>query len=186
MNRTMKIGLLITLVVVGSVGAYRLALTQDQKTQPGAVSAPPPVFPQGQATLATNEVLARTYFSAGNQGSIFFPAGVYTAVNSPLTINCPGSTSCTIQADMWVETGNTNTNGTPNNFAICTEVDGTFLQGNCFYSANTPNDLSFVTGTRSDQSSGWSHGNHTIQTFIFTNNGTPVQQYNITYHVYKP
>lgn len=88
---------------------------------------------------------------------------------------------------MWVETGGSNSFGSPNNFAICAEVDGTDLQGgNCFYSANTPNDFSFVTGTRSDSGSGFLHGNHTVQTFLFTNNGALVQQFNITYHVYKP
>jgi hypothetical protein len=189
MNRLVKM-LLLAVVVLALFGAsYRYVTAQDEHTQRGSaplstLSVPVPTLPPA---LAPNHVLQRTYFTAGDLNSMPFPAGTQTAVDAPQTITCPGTSgTCTISADIWVETGNTTTNGSPNNFAVCAEVDGGDLSGGCFYAANTPDDGSFVTGTRSDSNGGYTHGNHTVQTFLFTNNGAPVQKFNVTYRVYKP
>jgi hypothetical protein len=103
------------------------------------------------------------------------------------TIQCPGTSgTCTIIALITCETGLTTTNGSPNNFALGAQVDGVFLDGGAHYVGNTPNDNSFVTGAQSTSGSGFLHGNHSVQSFIYSNNGAPVQQYNVVYHVYKP
>jgi hypothetical protein len=185
MNRLLKVALLMALVI-GLFGAYRYVSAQEEHAQRGGAPKVNVLVPAVPAIAATNHALNRTYITSGNYASTVFPAGS-TAIDSPQTIQCPGTTgTCTIEAVMSVETGLTTTLGSPNNFALGAAVDGSFLDGAQYYVANTPNDGSFVTGTRSTSGSGFLHGFHTVQTFIFSNNGAPVQQYNITYHVYKP
>jgi len=177
----------ITLLTVFSIAGCALLSAQSQSTSPGAAPANPPLQRSVNPPAGANHILQGTYFSVGNHFSAMAPPATYTPVDNPQTIQCPGSSgTCTIEADMWVETGNTSI-GTPNNFALCASVDGVFIEnGACYYSADTPNDASFVTGTRSDTRGGYAVGSHTVQTYIYTNNGTPVQQYNVSYRVYKP
>jgi hypothetical protein len=194
MKRLLKM-ILLTAVVLALFGAsYHYVTAQDEHTQQG--SAPltalqAPVTNTIPPPVATNHVLQRTYLSSGNFSSTFFPAGNLSPLDSAQTIQCPGTSgTCTITAEIWAETGRTTTTGSPNDFSLCAEVDGNFLQSTpvsgCFFAANTPDDNSFVTGTRTDSGSGFLHGNHTIQSFLFTVNGAPVQQFNILYKVYKP
>ena len=108
-------------------------------------------------------------------------------VDQSQSVECPANPgTCTIEADMWVETGNTFDLGSPNDFAICAKVDGILLNRECFEVANTPNDGSFITGSRADFGAGFAVGTHVVQTFIVSIHGAAVQQYNVVYRLYAP
>ena len=139
-----------------------------------------------EASVApNNEVLVQTYFVQGTQNGTSFTEGEYTAVDSPLTVQCLSET-CTIVADMWVQTGGAS--ATSNNYAVCLYVDGVAVGGTngCHYTEDTPSDGTFIEAGEENLLSGVGVGPHTVQTFLWTNKGTPVANYNISYHVYEP
>ena len=154
-----------------------------QKAPISQIGGDPPVAP-------INEVLVQTYFVHGNlNGTTPFPSGSYTAVDSPLTVECL-STTCTIVADMWVQTGGASTPS--NNYATCLYVDDAAVDttgdgsNGCHFTEDTPSDGTFIEAGEEDLLSGVGAGPHTVQTFLYTTNGTPVFNYNISYRVYKP
>ncbi|MGC2513505.1 MAG: hypothetical protein WA383_03215 [Terriglobales bacterium] len=139
-------------------------------------------------TVAINEVLVQTYFVHGTQNGTSFPSGPYTAVDSPLTVQCL-STTCTIVADMWVQTGGASTPS--NNYATCLYVDDVAVDtsdgsNGCHFTEDTPSDGTFIEAGEEDLLSGVGPGAHTVQTFLYSTNGTPVFNYNISYRVYEP
>ena len=179
-------------------GAYRHVSAQGESKR-GNPPASAPISHKAsishntiEASVATRENLVGTYFVTGNQNGTSFAAGEFTAVDSPLTVDCTGTsvTTCTIVADMWVQTGGASTPS--NNYAVCLYVDGvnvdTFGDGSngCHYTEDTPSDGTFIEAGEENLLSGVALGTHTVQTFLYTNNGTPVNYYNISYHVYKP
>ncbi len=178
-------------------GAYRHVSAQGESKRgnPPAsalISHKAPISPNTiKASVATNQALLRNYFVNGNQNGTSFAAGEYTAVDSPLTVQCPGSSgTCTIVADMWVQSGGASS--ASNNYAVCLYVDGVNVatsgdgSNGCHYTENTPSDGTFIEAGEENTLSGVALGDHTVQTFLYTNNGTPVSFYNISYHVYKP
>jgi hypothetical protein len=65
--------------------------------------------------------------------------------------------------------------------------DGTNGGSNgCHYTEDTPSDGTFIEAGEENLLSGVGAGPHTVQTFLYTNNGTPVFFYNISYRVYEP
>jgi hypothetical protein len=189
MNRLLKVALPVALALV-LFGAHRYVSAQETHSQRGRVPIPTPVFhvppSEGTDVLATNHVLQRTYFSSGDYLATFFPAG-FSPVDQALTVSCPGTTgTCTFEADQWVENGDNGGGAPTNGFAICFYIDGSSVPIGCFYTNDTPNDGTSVTGSQSYNVSGIPHGNHTVQTYLFTTSGTPVEGFAITYRVFKP
>lgn len=163
MNRSVKIGLLVALAMM-AVGTYRY------------VSA------QGTDTLATKHALLATIITR-TDGGVNVPASMFTAVDAPQTVNCPGTTPCTIQSDEWVTTSGT-TSG--NYVATCMFVDGV-EPGDCVTTGITPNGggIPIVAST----SKIWGvrlTGTHTVQTMIFSKFGCLLGYSSSSYHVYKP
>jgi hypothetical protein len=184
MNRNPKL-IVLSALAVALLSANQITSAQNVSAR-GAAPGKQGDHQTVPPTSGISYVLQGTYFSGGNHASQPFMGGMQLPVDQAQTVTCPGPSTCTIQVDMWVETGDS-TVSSPNGFAICAEVDGVDLSnGECFYAANTPSDTTFVTGTRSDVRGGFAPGPHVAQTFIFSNGGTPVQQYNITYRVYTP
>src|SRR5271169_270429 len=141
------------------------------------------VSAQEAQTLATKHVLLGTIITGGFPAITLPPGGTYTAVDAPQTVNCPGTTNCTIQADQSaVTTSGTTTN---NQAGTCLVIDGNINSVGCFYSGTTPSDGTPVTGTTS-QSVSVPHGNHTVQTMAFSNHGAFLEYYNTTYRIYRP
>lgn len=136
------------------------------------------------ALAATNHVLQKSYISQGTLVGAFFPAFTYTAVDSPQTVTCPGTSgTCTIQADHWVEMKGSS----PANQAwVCLAVDGTLDNFCGFLDDKIPPDGSWVQATSSHNVSGVPVGTHTVQTFANSQAGINVSYFNINYRVYKP
>lgn len=138
--------------------------------------------------FATNEVLYRTYIFHGSGPSI--PAGTWTAVDSPHTIQCPGTTgSCTITADISVQEGGGSV--ASNTGAVALEVDGSLVcnsdpSNGCHYALRIPPDGRFGEANELNSLSGVAAGAHTVQTFVYADDGASGGFYNIRYAVYRP
>jgi len=133
---------------------------------------------------ATNHVLKGTYINNGNyNGNV--PAATYTPIDTKLTVSCPGSGTCTIEADMWVD--NYNSSQIPGNSnTICLYVDGVQTSGCAYETSETPPDGSHVHASTSQPLSGLAPGNHTVQTYFYSDDGAFVEYYTVNYRVYKP
>jgi hypothetical protein len=180
----------LTTMALVLLGTYPHVFAQAESEEPNPPASASVSLSATAATLATNQVLQRNYLVHGTQSGTFFPAGTFKGVDSPRKVECPGTSGkCTIAANMWVQTGLSSTS--PNNYAVCLFVDGVNVDSSnssngCHFTEDTPSTGSFVEGSELNQLSGVSPGLHTVQTFLFSNNGTPVYNFNISYQVYKP
>lgn len=184
-KRITKLGLLAMLVALIGVGRYVSAQDDAAGKAPsaGAVSASAALA--APLVAAVNHSLQRTYISSGTDNGASFPGSfVFTAVDSPQSVSCPGTSgTCTIQADHWVEMQGSTTS---NEAAVCLAVDGVF-DSNCgFLEDKIPPDLSWLQVTSSHAMSGVHLGTHTVQTFAGSTNGMNVAYFNINYRVYRP
>lgn len=183
------VGLMAVVLAIALVGTYRHVFAQEE-SRPGNLPSTVLASPaETSSDPATNQVLQRNYLVHGTRSGTSFPAE-YTAVDPLKTVECPGTAgTCTIAAEIWVQTGLSTTES--NNYVVCLYVDGVSVYesdhtNGCHYTADTPADGTFVEGSGLNQLSGVKVGNHTVQTFLYTENGTHVYNYNIAYHVYKP
>ena len=133
---------------------------------------------------ATNHVLKGTYINNGNYNANV-PAATYTPIDTKLTITCPGSGTCTIEADMWVDNYNSS-KPSGNSTTICLYVDGVQTSGCAYETSETPPDGSHVHTSTSQPLSGLAPGSHTVQTFFYAVDGAFAEYYTVNYRVYKP
>jgi hypothetical protein len=185
MNKLMKVMLLLAFAV-GSFGAYRHIAAQERAPRKGLVPIALPKFDeqisQSPDALATKHILEGTYINSGFYGAVV-AAGATVPTDTKLTVACPGTSgTCTIEADMWVQS-----DGVANDaYAICLYVDGNPPANGCPLAGETPADGTAAIGSFSQSLSGLAHGNHTVQTYYFTDQGAGVLDYTINYRVYKP
>ncbi len=180
-------GLFLTILSGGAAAQTSLVAPDQSQVFLGApptankLSMIPPET-QGN-TLATSHVLKGTYFNSGNWGGTFFPGNADYSVDNQLTVACPGTTTCTIEADMWVEEGWASAASTG---GLCFDVDN----GAEFYcwDSHYIDELYPNVGSFSQIYSygDLKPGTHTVQTYLYSGSGTDVWQYYITYHVYAP
>ena len=137
------------------------------------------------SAMAASQVLHGTYISKA-ETVVAIPASTMTALGSPVTVNCPGTTgTCTIDADMWVQNGGASTTG--NQFEICLFVDGVIANTQCEgYAGVTPSDGTYLLGSTSQSLSGLALGTHTAQTYFWSRNGCTAFYGKFNYRVYKP
>lgn len=177
-------GVIGLMLVVGSASSAPAA-----KGSSGDLGAPGPTAAQGKASegKVSPEMQIRglklrsTALSAGNLGATV-PAG-FVALDAPLVLNCPGHTTCTFAAEQNVQVkGSTSSNG----WAICTKVDGNYMsEPSCPFLGYTGSTF-YVGGSFSQSQTGFTPGNHTVQTEVYSSNGMDVYNYAINYRVYTP
>ena len=175
MKRLVTIAVAVA-VVVALFGAYHHVRAQEnaRPSSPFRGAVPP-------AVVLASHSLITTYIDQGS-ASVTLPAG-FTAIDSPVTINCSNVAGCTIGAESWAELGGQTTAN--NRWAICTQVDGSIV-GFCPYLGTLPTDSSYVTGSLNN-AVGVSVGTHTVQALAYNSaGGAFLAQYNNTYHVYRP
>jgi hypothetical protein len=180
-KRITELGLVAMLVALIGVGRYVSA----QDDTPGKAPSARSVSASAGLVAAGNHSLQRTYISSGTDSGAFFPGGyVFTAVDSPQSAFCPGTSgTCTIQADHWVEVQGSTAS---NEIEVCLAVDGVF-DNNCgFLEDKIPPDGSWLQVTSSHAMSGVHLGTHTVQTFAANTFGMNVAYFNINYRVYRP
>src|ERR1700675_1898827 len=157
----------LTVLALALLGTYYHVFAQEESRRGNPPASAPVSGSEIIANvLATNETLSRTYLVHGTKSGTSFPASTFTAVDPALTVQCPGTTKCTITADIEVQTGNSSTS--PNNYAVCLYVDGvnvdsSDISNGCHYTADTPIS-GFVEGVGLNELSGVAAGNHTVQT----------------------
>jgi hypothetical protein len=130
---------------------------------------------------ATKHVLQGTYISNGNYNADVNPE-TYTPITPQLIVDCPGTGTCTIEADMWVQNSN-GTEQSPN--SVCFYVDG-IQSGGCPYAGGATTSGYFETLSSSWPVSGLAAGEHTVQTYVYSVHGEFVGFFNVNYRVYKP
>jgi hypothetical protein len=184
-TKAVVIALALTALSIQAPAQTLAAPGESQKIQDGPAALPKlslaPPAAQENATAA--HALKGTYFNSGNWGGTFFPGNSDYSVDNQLTVDCPGTTTCTIEADMWVEEGwapSASTGG------LCLDLDngGQFYCWDSHYIDELyPNVGSF---SQIYSFTGVEPGKHTVQTFLYSGTGTDVWEYYITYHVYTP
>ena len=175
----------LTLLAVLTAGLLSISVSAQDlaASRQGRPPINPPVFKVNRVPPAAVKHLGNgVYINTGVLGTNI-PAATFTPVDAAITLTCPGITgSCLLQADQWIQTGLGSS--TFNEFALCFYVDGVAVNG-CYYNGSTPADSSFVMGTAS-QGTSVPHGTHTVQTYVYSNNGALMNYYNFTYRIYKP
>jgi hypothetical protein len=180
-----KLGLVAMLVALIGVGRYASAQEDAPGKAPSARTVSASAAPDAPPVAAVIHSVKGVYLSSGTDSGAFFPGGyVFTAVDNPQSVFCPGTSgTCTIQADHWVEVQGSTTS---NEAEVCLAVDGVF-DNNCgFLEDKIPPDLSWLQVTSSHAMSGVHLGTHTVQTFAASTFGMNVAYFNINYRVYKP
>lgn len=172
------------MLVVGSASSAPAA--KGTAGDPGAAG---PTAAQGKAsqgkvapdTQIRGLKLKSTAISSGNLGATV-PAG-FAALDAPLVITCPGHSTCTIAAEQNVQVRGSTAN---NAWAICTKVDGNYMtQPSCPFLGYTGTSY-YLGGSFSQSQTGFTPGNHTVQTEVYSSNGMDVYNYAINYRVYIP
>jgi hypothetical protein len=186
MSKPMKATLLLAFAV-GLFGAYRYGAAQESGSRRGIVPIPLPTFDvqvsQDPEAVATKHVLEATYINQGFYGAVV-AAETLTPIDPQLTLVCPGTSgTCTIEADMWVQS---NASSSDNAISVCLYVDGKATATGCPLTGETPADGAFAVTSFSQSVSGLAHGNHTVRTYYFTDQGAAVEFYCVNYRVYKP
>ena len=106
------------------------------------------------------------------------------AIDSPLTFTCPPG-GCTVAAEVHVQLGLNTISG--NGAGLCSALDGSNMppQG-CPSVGTIPADESFAAYSYEFAQSGVTAGKHTLQSFVFTDDGARRATYVINYRLYTP
>jgi len=181
MNKCFKFAVCL-LTVVMAAGVFTTMSAQNSKTAEAgpAVSNAPQIAPTG---LIFNRKLVSTSQSWDCCSIISIGAG-FVALDNPVSFTCPKGGTCTVSAEQNVQvSGSTSAN----RYAVCTEVDGVIIaEPSCPYLGTVPSDGSLVAGSFVQNMSAVPAGNHTLQTFVYTDNGGNRAIFNITYRLYRP
>ena len=128
-----------------------------------------------------NHRLVKTYADiaapAASDGSGF------TAIDSPVNINCTNAAGCTVVVTSFAEPGGQTSSG--DQWGICTSLDGTIGAGICTYQGVLPTDGTYVSGSFTNVVP-VTKGKHTVQAELYLTSGAALAQYSNTYSVYEP
>jgi len=131
------------------------------------------------SAVLTGRTLVKSAISYDNPafgvGLVAGPQGL----DGVTTINCPGTTTCTIGAEMNVQLGYGNNSP---GVSLCLSVDGSVVS--CPTLGTIPASgwsfISFALATSVP------HGTHTVQTLVWPSDVASRGFYTISYRVYKP
>jgi hypothetical protein len=133
---------------------------------------------------AQSHALKETYIDAGYYGSGFsIPASEWTAVGPVVDIVCSGTTTCTIQAVHSIQFRDSSSAG--NEVQINFMLDGKSLTL-AQQVGEVPTDGSFVVFSATELEKAIAAGSHTVQTLVYSVDGTTVWDYSTNYQVFKP
>jgi hypothetical protein len=125
--------------------------------------------------------LVRTYADIGAPSAS--DGSGFTAIDSPVKINCGKAAGCTIVVTSFAEPGGQTSSG--DYWGICTNLDGTIGAGICTFQGVVPSDGSFVSGSFTNVLP-VARGSHTVQAEVYLTSGATLAQYSNTYSVYLP
>jgi hypothetical protein len=136
------------------------------------------------AQIARKEKLASTYIDAAYLNGSLSVGTQRTAIGPVLTINCPFTTTCTVQADQFIQVGGDLQAG--DEFTIGFYLDGSYVADEQ-QAGQPPTDGLYTAGAVSEYQTGVTPGNHTVQPYIYSVFGkAKVYNYNVNFRVYTP
>lgn len=175
-----KVLLWVTLTAMVSTVVATLALTSASAGHKLSGSPVKVKLAAAPNTVTGPKKLLQTKFSYGNVNTTV-GAG-FQAIDAPFIFTCPGTSTCAYEVQQHVQVAGS-TDG--NLWAICTKIDGVDLsQPSCPFLGDIPNGT-FGSGSFSQGASGIAHGQHTLQTFLYSSNGASIYNYRFTYSLYK-
>ncbi len=179
MNKHIKsLALLISILAVGGGAAVSL---QAQELRTGESGPTHGSKHQPPTSIIFNRKLVSTTQSYGEPGTS--EGASFVAIDSPLAFICPAG-GCTVSAEQNVQLSGSVAG---NRWAICTAVDGNYMdQPDCPYLGYVSSDGSYLAGSFVQNMSGVTAGKHTLQTFLYTDDGATLSIYNIVYRLYTP
>ncbi len=132
---------------------------------------------------AQSRTLRETYFDTGFLNGFSVPPATITTIGPVVDIVCPGTGTCTIEADHSIQSGPGNATG--NSVTIGFMLDGNALNNSQVVGV-VPTNGTFLVLSTTELEFNVSKGDHTVQTFVYSDDGMPIYNYNTTYRVYKP
>jgi hypothetical protein len=163
--------LALAFAMAGGYSVFTAKASMSSASSVRGAAAPP--------VTTGKETLNRTKILSGSSG-VALPTGSFVVIDG-VNLVCPGPGTCTYSAENWLQVNNSATS----NWAILTQIDGTFIGQGGPYLGTVGTD--FVGGSWSDTGTSVPAGNHLVQTVGFMRDqpGTAFN-YNFVYHVYKP
>ena len=163
--------LALVFAVAGGYSVFTAKASMESVSSVRGIAAPP--------VTTGKEILNRTKILSGSSG-VALPTGSFVVIDG-VNLACPSPGTCTYSAENWLQVNASATS----NWAILTQIDGTFIGQGGPYLGTVGTD--FVGGSWSDTGTGFTPGNHLVQTVGFMRDqpGTAFN-YNFVYHVYKP
>jgi len=130
---------------------------------------------------AVNHKLTHTFVDVGAPSAS--DGSGFTAIDSPVSINCGNTAGCTIVVTSFAEPGGQTSTG--NLWGICTNLDGSTGAGICTFQGAVPSDGTYVSGSFTNVLT-VAHGTHTVQAELYLSSGAILAQYSNTYSQYAP
>jgi hypothetical protein len=144
--------------------------------------APMPVTESPSIQTLASPVLLTTAFAASTSGAVVVGPG-FQPVDALRTVVCPAENGpCRIEADQAMQV--TGGPGGANRWAICTQVDGVFMDRPSCPFMGQINPGYFQSASFSQQRRALP-GSHTVRTFIYSDYGATLGNYSIQYRVYQ-
>ena len=134
--------------------------------------------------IGGSHTLYATYAKYNNTVT-FKPSG-YAQLDDATTVTCPGPSSCLIEFDQFVEVGGS---GSDNPWAIWSALDGNLVSepdGPWQGYVNFGGNYFWKTGSGFQFAGGVSPGQHTVQTYVYSQDGVEVGIWALKYQVYQP
>ena len=134
-------------------------------------------------TTTARLTLQGTYIDSGFYGALGLsvPRNQTTAIGKPVSVDCPSGRSCTIEADLFIQSGLTDVTG--NQYSLCLSVDGA-LAPNCQIVGSTPADRTYSIGSTSQLVTGVTPEDHVVRAYFSSVKGSKVFNYTSNYRVY--
>lgn len=152
---------------------------------PSKATSPAPMTPKDPPSTLTlgSPVLLTTTYSASTFGTVAVGPG-FRPIDKVKTVVCPPKNgACRIEADQSAQV--TGGPGGNNRWAVCTQVDGVFMDRPSCPFLGLIDPSFFQTGAFSQQKIAILPGNHTVRTYIYTDSGASLGNYSIQYRVYQ-
>jgi hypothetical protein len=171
---------MLGLALVAGGGASALAaghaLSHDSAASPEAAGVT-----DSRSSIATATQLEDTTIVQSDD-EVVIPSGKHQ-LGAVVTLTCPGATTCTLEADQYVQLTGTADN---NRWAVCTHVDGQILtEPMCPYLGLVPNGF-YGTGSYVQTMTGLTPGTHKVKTVVIAKRGARVTSHVAVYRMYTP
>ena len=168
--------------MIGLASTVGYSATSTKATSPAPMPVKKSSSIQTLAGSAIVPALVTTSYSVSSKLVTVGPG--FQPMDSAKTLTCPkGKGVCRIEADQAAQV--TGGAGSSNRWAICTQVDGVFMDRPSCPFLGLINPSYFQSAAFSQQQSAVSEGEHILRTFIYTDTGAQLGNFSIQYHIYQ-